>query len=232
MSMLSSNSSCTPKDIKNQSDLVKFDVQTGFEEFLAGLRNLSVVLAILLPIDWILEGTQAIPLQLGLGTVLVAAGFVVLSLGTDSHYLVDPKAHVIYSVFVVFGRRRMRLAVQKKDMRAVTVQGFKRIEITGQFSLRAWWEYRLVVVCANGKILPMSDWRRDSLRVYDRLANRLGKMLACNSQPGEKERLLKVEVRNDGVNLCFKPLVLGLTPRYWWVFGVLALFALVALVLS
>ena len=60
MSMLSSNSSCTPKDIKNQSDLVKFDVQTGFEEFLAGLRNLSVVLAILLPIDWILEGTQAI----------------------------------------------------------------------------------------------------------------------------------------------------------------------------
>lgn len=113
MSMLSSNSSCTPKDIKNQSDLVKFDVQTGFEEFLAGLRNLSVVLAILLPIDWILEGTQPIPLQLGLGTVLVAAGFVVLSLGTDSHYLVDPKAHVIYSVFVVFGRRRMRLAVQK-----------------------------------------------------------------------------------------------------------------------
>ena len=232
MSMLSSNSSCTPKDIKNQSDLVKFDVQTGFEEFLAGLRNLSVVLAILLTIAWILEGTQPIPLQLVLGTVLVAAGFVVLSLGTDSHYLVDPKAHVIYSVFVIFGRRRMRLVVQKKDMRAVTVQGFKRIEIRGQFSLRAWWEYRLVVVCANGKILPMSDWRRDSLRVYDRLANRLGKMLACNSQPGEKERLLKVEVRNDGVNLCFKPLVLGLTPRYWWVFGVLALFALVALVLS
>jgi hypothetical protein len=70
-------------------------------------------------------------------------------------------------------------------------------------------EYQLVVVGANGQVVPLRDWQRDALGECNAEAERLGEMLGCPFHQSPACCKLIVGVTNGQVSLNFKQ------PPWW-----------------
>jgi hypothetical protein len=204
-------------DLAARSDLVKFDRETTLEQLLLAGGFFGVLTAF-----WLLcigtigtrRSFRAHPAVLPY--VPVAVVFALLCFVahhfTDNYYLVDPKQHLVYYHFKFLCFRSVRLLLTREDIVAVATRGRQRSSRSS-----TWWEYQLVVVGANGRIVPMRDWRRNALGKCNTEAERLGEMLDCPSHKSPQCRKLVIDETNGQVSLNFKqaPWWWGLTIPLW-----------------
>src|SRR5207302_822684 len=100
--------------------------------------------------------------------------FFAIRLQTDNYYLVDRDAHRIFYHFKFLWFRSKRLLLERGDILAVTTVGRKTGSRSG-----TWWEYRVVVVGAARRRVPVSNWRREGLGQCNAEAAKLARMLDC-----------------------------------------------------
>jgi len=195
-------------DLAAAKDLVKFDRETALEGFLCGGGALGILAAL----QMLLIGTigsrrsasHPAVLPYVLVAVLVSVLFFVARYFTDNYYLVDPKQHLVYYHFKFLWFRRVHLLLRREDILAVSTRGRRQSSRS-----ETWWEYQVVVIGANGHVVPFCDWERDALSECNAEVERLGSMLGCQSHKSPPECELRFEVSNGSVSVDFKQLP-------WW----------------
>lgn len=188
-----------------REDLVKFNRDTPLEQFLLGTGCIGVLAALVMLLMGTIGGRHSRPNPAVLPyvplAILAAVMFFALRYFTDNYYLVDPKQHLVYYHFKFLWFRRVHLLLRREDILAVSTRGRR------QSSRRStWWEYRVVVIGANGHLVPFCDWERDALSKCNAEAERLGTMLGCQSHKSPPECELHFEVSNGSVSVDFKQL--------------------------
>ncbi len=111
-------------------------------------------------------------LPYGYFTLFLSGAFFLLRYFTDNHYLVDPEYHCVYYHFKFLWHRRIRLLLASENITAVTTGSKKCSSKTS-----SWWEYRVVLVSAQGKIEPLTNWKREKLDECNILASDLASKL-------------------------------------------------------
>jgi len=127
---------------------------------------------------------------LGLAVILLGARYL-----TDNFYLVDTARHTIFYHAKFLSFRHVRLLLERNAIQAVATQTRRR-----RTRYRSWWEQRVVLIGATGRILPMSNWRRDSLWEVNNDAVALAQSLGCPSYPAPDESKLVVTVKDGAVS--------------------------------
>lgn len=195
-------------DLTAREDLVKFDRDTPLEQFLFGAGWLGILAALVMLWIGTIGGRHSKPQPAVLPyiplPILVAVVFFAARYFTGNYYLVDPKQHLVYYHFKFLWFRRVHLLLRREDILAVSTRGRR------QSSRRStWWEYQVVVIGANGHVVPFCDWERDAPSRCNAEAERLGTMLGCQSHKSPPECELHFEVSNGSLSVGFKQLP-------WW----------------
>jgi hypothetical protein len=207
---------------------VKVDCDTALERALSsGVTVVAIAGAILL---WLAFGSprshvgplppldsRTLPVAwslLALAVVLFAARAL-----TNSFYLVDPARHVIYSHFQFLFIRRVRLLLERKDILGVSTEARQR-----RTRYSSWWEQRVVLIGANGHVLPLGNWRRDALWVSNDAAQQLAKQIDCQWYEAPDNSQLLVKMKDGVASASFVPFT-WLTSTDWfrWLAVLLAL---------
>jgi len=127
-----------------------------------------------------------------------------LSLGlrwmTNNYYLVDPSRHAVFYHFQSLVFRSVRLLLEGKDIVATSVEARRR-----RSKHRSWWEHRAVLIGADGRIVPMSNWHRDDVWAANNIARDLAKQLDCPSHEAAEESRLVVKVEHGSTSVSFEP---------------------------
>lgn len=192
--------------------LIKYDLQTSLEQFLFTGGILAAVAVVILLQIGVLGGRRSAPDHRALPyvplAVVASVVFFVLRHFTDNHYLVDPHQHRVFyhSQFLWF--RSVRLVLRREDILAVATRGQKHSSKRG-----TWWEYQVVLIGANGHIVPFSDSKREALDECDAQAETVGGMLDCDVYKSPACCDLVVEANGGKVSLNYQPLRWGLTRR-------------------
>jgi hypothetical protein len=156
--------------------------------------------------------------------ILLAMG-VVLCLAralTDDFYLVDPKRHLVYGHYRFAFMRRIVLLLERKDVLAVSTASQKR-----QSRYSTWWEYRVALVRADGRIVPMSNWTRDGLWASNNAAQNLATELECQWVEAPEQQRLVVTMKDGVPSVALVPFSWLASVGTYWI--VSALFALAAI---
>lgn len=171
--------------------LVKVDCDTALEQAFFGT---AVVLAMVAAV--VLWDEYVAPLIHSRDAPLVAAAFaprVVLSLvagafvlvgaraATDNFYLIDRARHVVYFHARFLWFRRVRLFLDRADVYAASVESRKRRrqDWSFRFAWNTWWEERVVLIDRRGRLVPMSNWGKDTLWTANNDAKEIAAALGC-----------------------------------------------------
>ena len=121
-----------------------------------------------------------------LATVLFTSQYLI-----DDFYLVEPLRHIIYYHSRFWFIRRVRLLLERRDILGVSTESRRRRQRTTYT-----WEQRLVLIHVSGLIVPMGNWRRDQLRVFNQEASEIAKDLQCRWFAGPHASRLVVKVKH------------------------------------
>ena len=217
---------------------VKIDCDTPFESGLLMMAVFFGLLAGLLFLEslhpdqrgllTLLLGPSGIPAGPVMVSLAIASGTAcALWLATDNYYLVDPAQHVVYSHFNMFFVRRVRRLLERPDILAITAQARPRRTRYG----RSWWEQRAVIVTKRGRVVPITNWRRDALWDSNNTALELAKELDCQAHPAPEDSRLVVRSDHGVATIEFVSFngITRLDPYYWGWIGVGLVIALMAL---
>jgi hypothetical protein len=214
------NTNFSPSETINADELaarrglVKFDLSTTLEQFLMVSGIITLVIGLMMLQIGTLGGRHSRPNPAVLPylpiPVLASVMFFVARYFTDNYYLVDPQQHLVYYHFKFLWFRSVRLALRREDILAVTTRGRKCSSRSS-----SWWEYEVVLVGANGHLVPFSDSKREALDECNMQAERLARMLDCEAYSSPACCELDVEVIEGKVSVSFEPLRWGLTRRGW-----------------
>lgn len=197
-------------DLTAREDLVKFNRDTPLEQFLLGTGCLGVLAALVMLQMGTIGGRHSRPNPAMLPyvpwAVVVALLFFAARYFTDNYYLVDPEQHLVYYHFKFLWLRTIRLLLRREDILAVATRGRARSSRSS-----TWWEYQVVVIGANGHVVPMRDWERDAIDKCNAEVERLGTMLGCSFHKSPSSCQLRYEITGGSVSINFEPLP-------WWGF--------------
>jgi hypothetical protein len=137
---------------------------------------------------------------------LIAGSLMLFSLRalTDNFYLVDPVNHTVYYHFWFLFVRRVTLRLERKEILTVSTESRRR-----RSRYRSWWEQRVVVLAADARVVPMSNWQRDGVWACNNLASELAKKLDCKYLEVPEDTDLRVAAE-AGRTTTFVP------PYGWW----------------
>jgi hypothetical protein len=134
---------------------------------------------------------------------------------TDNFYLLDPERQCLYYHFKFLGFRRIRLLLTRREVLGVTTEARKRSADGGA----SWWEHRLVVIGKGGRVVPLSDWRKEGLGRCNREGAERATLLACPFHPAPPRSDLVVRVKGGVASVRFARMWLGmrrLRPGEYW----------------
>jgi hypothetical protein len=187
--------------------LVKVDCDTAFERVIFSAATLLAVLAAILFYDALvgprggaLNGADGhsifVPTLMLFGAGALFATRVLI----DNFYLVDPERHAVYFHFEFMFVRHVRLLLEQKDVAGVSVQARRRRTRYSGW----WWEQRVVLIRATGRLLPMSNWRRDGLWDGNNAAKKLAAELGCSWHEAPDNACLAVTTKDGAVSVTFE----------------------------
>jgi hypothetical protein len=143
---------------------------------------------------------------------------------TNNFYLIDRARHAVYFHAQFAGFRRVRLLLERQDIRAMAVEARYRQSKRGN-----WWEHRAVLVDVRGRTVPLGNWEADALPAANTLARELATKLGCPSYEAPEDSRLVVrtdharpEVTYVAVDLSWQSLPKLIAVLMFVLLGVLA----------
>lgn len=98
-------------------------------------------------------------------------------------YLIDPVGRCLYQSASLLGWSRRRVVFREGDILGITAGGKKidyiRADDPDNSRDEPWWEYRVIAVGKDGRLQPLSVWRRDALPQCNAEAAELAGLLGC-----------------------------------------------------
>ncbi len=156
-------------------------------------------------------------------TFLFSAVCFAARLLMDNDYLLDARQRRVSRHFRFLWFNFRGLLLEHSDLLAVTIQGRKSIYRGGG------WEYRVVVIGKDGRVVPLSKWRREVADVRPGLeeckteASKLAGLLACPCLESPPFCELVVRAKPGAATVTFAPLRFGETRLTRWTLLILAL---------
>jgi hypothetical protein len=186
---------------------VKLKRQNAFQAALQATMILMFVAAIFLLLHGHFGGRSRsgryhppTPALIPYGNAAVVIALVALAglICSRNYYLLDPSQHRLYHCFRFLWWGRNRIVFRQGEIFGITTTGRRR-----QTRYGSYWEYRLAAVGMNGRVEPISDWKRDSLEARNAKAVELAAQLGCKSIAAPRESKLRVELSGGTPQLHF-----------------------------
>lgn len=206
-------------EIASEAGLKQFDRCTALEETLKVCATISGGLAICMLVFAIVGGGYDHEiLAYSILPSLLLVLFLVIYYHTDNYYLVDPKEHIVYYHFKFLWIHSLRLAYKRNDINSVGTRGSLA---RSRYSTR--WNYQVVLIESNGKVVPFSDWEKESLYECEKAAADLGRSLGCKVYHCPPEHTLRIKNFKGAPHAIFEPLIWGFTRNEWYLFAAIGI---------
>ena len=198
---------------------IKLDRETALEAFLPVTGTILAALAVLFLWNGLFgytprHSSRFVPpdprlVPPGLILLVASAVFFAARYFTDNYYLLDPERGRLFYHFKFLWFRWVRLLLERRDIAAATTEG--RIQTAGP--QRGKWGYRVLLIAAVGRKVPLSDWRweQQGLEECNAQAADLARTLGCQCQPAPAGGQVRIRAKDGTTSVSFAPLRWGLT---------------------
>ena len=108
--------------------------------------------------------------------------------------------HTVYYHFWFLFVRRVTLLLEGKDIITVSTESRRR-----RVRYTSWWEQRVVVLAADARVVPMSNWQRDGVWACNNFASELAKKLGCKHLEVPEDTDVRVAVEAGRTTTSLRP---------------------------
>lgn len=123
---------------------------------------------------------------------------------TDNFYLIDRAQHLVYFHAKFLWFRRVRVLLEQANVYATSVESRKRVSRHGRsWGWETWWEERTVVIDRRGRLVPMSNWGRDTLWTANNEARAIATAMGCQGYESPEDSRLVVRMKDEAPAVSF-----------------------------
>lgn len=175
---------------------IKVDFTIAEESILPGCGCVLIFAGFfLLNITWNLLGPYPAGFIMALGLILI-----LMRAGVDNFYVINTAERKIYYRRKFFNQSSITPFLEPDDIFAVSVSGASHTSKSSK-----WWDYRVVIIKKDGKIVDFSDAERSDYALeFNKKALGLAAVLGCGyiESPDKRELFASKEL-NGGVKVYF-----------------------------
>lgn len=171
---------------------IKLELKTPLENFFSWSSVAGGFLFLMGIIGYFEDGmVPMVKMFLIVGTITTTF-FLALYYNTDNYYILDVQNKRLLYHFKFFFVRKIIVQASFSEISSLTVGGHRE-----KSEDEAWWEYRILMINNLGKIIPLSDFQKDSIEKQRQLAQLIARLTGADFVESLPEQIAEA---SPGIN--------------------------------